>query len=171
MILIFGCLSYTCTCRLNYTNGRYLDAQNVTISTSNFGSLSSLADLAPFFPASNETNFIEYLEQRGYRLDGNLRAAPFDWRLGAGMPSIHYKQVASLAEYIGLSWQLISLQTRSKCQNGQLTIRIPTRIKNKCHMQGAPIQGAPILKSIIGVSLSIVSKPHINGTAIAELQA
>ena len=71
--------------RLNYTDGRYSDAQDVTISTANFGSLSSLADLTPFVPISNETNFIEYLVQRGYIIDENLRAAPFDWRLGASM--------------------------------------------------------------------------------------
>ena len=57
----------------------------MTISTANFGSLSSLADLTSFVPVSNETNFIDYLVQRGYIIDGNLRAAPFDWRLGAGM--------------------------------------------------------------------------------------
>ena len=71
--------------RLNYTNGRYLDAQDVTISTANFGSISSLADLISFLPVSDETNFIEYLEQRGYRIDGNLRTAPYDWRLGSSI--------------------------------------------------------------------------------------
>ena len=71
--------------RLNYTNGHYSDAQDVTVSTANFGSISSFADLSPFVPFSNETNFIEYLVQRGYRIDGNLRAAPYDWRLGSGM--------------------------------------------------------------------------------------
>jgi hypothetical protein len=75
----------TVTYRLNYTNGRYLDAQDVTVSTDNFGSISSLADLNPFIPVSNETNFIEYLVQRGYRIGGNLRAAPYDWRLGSSM--------------------------------------------------------------------------------------
>ena len=55
----------------------------MTISTSNFGNLSSFAEFESFFPVSDETNFIEYLEQRGYRIDGNLRAAPYDWRLGS----------------------------------------------------------------------------------------
>jgi ABC-type glycerol-3-phosphate transport system substrate-binding protein len=73
---------------LNYTDGRYLDAQDVTVSTANFGSLSSLADLTPYFPISDETNFIEYLVQRGYRIDGNLRAAPYDWRLASSMYGI-----------------------------------------------------------------------------------
>ena len=71
--------------RLNYTDGHYLDPQDVTVSTADFGSISSFADLASFFPISDETNFIEYLEQRGYRIDGNLRAAPYDWRLGSSM--------------------------------------------------------------------------------------
>ena len=58
----------------------------MTISTANFGSLLSLADLIPFVPlSSDETNFVEYLEQRGYRIDGNLRVAPYDWRLGSSM--------------------------------------------------------------------------------------
>ena len=70
---------------MNYTNGHYLDAQDVTISTANFGSLSSLADMTPYVPVSNETNFLQYLEQCGYRIDGNLRGAPFDWRLGSSM--------------------------------------------------------------------------------------
>ena len=57
----------------------------MTVSTADFGSISSFADLTPFFPISDETNFFEYLEQRGYRIDGNLRAAPYDWRLGSSM--------------------------------------------------------------------------------------
>ena len=71
--------------RLNYTEGRYLDAQDVTVSTADFESISSLVDLESFIPFSDETNFFEYLEQRGYRIDGNLRAAPYDWRLGTSM--------------------------------------------------------------------------------------
>ena len=71
--------------RLNYTDGRYLDPQDVTVSTADFGSISSFADLAPFSPILDRTIFFEYLEQRGYRIDGNLRAAPYDWRLGSSM--------------------------------------------------------------------------------------
>ena len=75
---------------LNYTDGRYLGAQNVTISTRDFGSISSLAnDLADFFPGvTNETNFLDYLVERGYTIDGNIRAAPYDWRLGGGIYSL-----------------------------------------------------------------------------------
>ena len=47
----------------------YLDVQDVTISTANFGSLSLFADLEPFIPISDETNFIEYFKQRGYTED------------------------------------------------------------------------------------------------------
>ena len=58
----------------------------MTISTANFGSLLSLPlDLIPFLPSSDITNFFEYFEQRGYVIDGNLRAAPYDWRLGSSM--------------------------------------------------------------------------------------
>ena len=58
----------------------------MTISTANFGSVSSLAaELRSIIFPSNQTIFIEYLEQRGYRLDGNLRVAPYDWRLGSSM--------------------------------------------------------------------------------------
>ena len=76
---------------MNYTDGRYLGAQDVTVSTANFGSLSSLADFTPYFPVSEETNFIEYLVQRGYRIDENLRAAPYDWRLASSMYDIELK--------------------------------------------------------------------------------
>ena len=76
---------------MNYTDGRYLGAQDVTVSTANFGSLSSLADFTTYFPVSEETNFIEYLVQRGYRIDENLRAAPYDWRLASSMYDIELK--------------------------------------------------------------------------------
>lgn len=59
----------------------------MTISTGDFGSISSLAnDLTQFVPVTNETNFFDYLVERGYTIDGNIRAAPYDWRLGGGKP-------------------------------------------------------------------------------------
>ena len=74
--------------RLNYTNdGQYLDTQDVTVSTVNFGSLSSFADFSDIFPPSDSDDaesIIDYFVDRGYSIDKNLRAAPYDWRLGAG---------------------------------------------------------------------------------------
>ena len=58
----------------------------MTISTRDFGSISSLAnDLVDFLPVTNETNFLDYLVERGYTIDENIRAAPYDWRLGGGI--------------------------------------------------------------------------------------
>ena len=75
--------------RLNYTDdGQVLDAQDVTVTTGEFGSLSSLADLSDFiadFPPSDNPSILEYFTTRGYILDQNIRAASYDWRLGAGM--------------------------------------------------------------------------------------
>ena len=71
--------------------GRYLDTEGVTVKTSNFGSLSSLVDLSFLYPDSNETiNFVDYFVERGYTADVNIRAAPYDWRLGGGMLIPYY---------------------------------------------------------------------------------
>ena len=51
--------------------------------TSNFGSLDSLIDLSEILPDTTEQD-IKYLVERGYTLDVNVKAAPYDWRLGAG---------------------------------------------------------------------------------------
>ena len=73
---------------MNYTiDGKYLDAQDVTVSTANFGSLSSVVDLSQLSPTSDsddDETIVQYFVDRGYTVDKNLRAAPYDWRLGAG---------------------------------------------------------------------------------------
>ena len=76
---------YVLTCRLTYVGGRYLDAEGVTISTMDFGKISSLVDIADLLPGpTNASDVGEYLIQRGYVIDKSIRAAPYDWRLGAG---------------------------------------------------------------------------------------
>ena len=71
------------TCRLSYSsdNDQYVDAPNVSVTTGNFGNLSSLANLGGIF---NNSGLINYFVDRGYTVDVNLQAAPYDWRLGAG---------------------------------------------------------------------------------------
>ena len=51
----------------------------------NFGKISSLVDIADLLPGPiNASNLGEYLVQHGYVVDKSIRAAPYDWRLGAG---------------------------------------------------------------------------------------
>ena len=71
-------------CRLNFTGGQYFDSQDVKVLTQQFGNISSLADLSDIFPAGSDANPIEYFTDRGYTVDVNIRAAAYDWRLGAG---------------------------------------------------------------------------------------
>ena len=72
--------------RLNYTDGEYLDAEDVTVSTTDFGKLSSSADLVDLIPPDIDViNFVDYFLERGYTADKNIRAAPYDWRLGGGI--------------------------------------------------------------------------------------
>ena len=75
--------------RLDYRNGHYADATNVTISTAEFGNVLSLVDLSELFPPellqnTSESDLGEYLVERGYVVNRNIRAASYDWRLGAG---------------------------------------------------------------------------------------
>ena len=74
-------------CRLNYTDGGYLDAPGVTVSTVDFGNLSSSAELNQLLLdlIENATNFVDYFVERGYTKDVSIRAAPYDWRLGGGI--------------------------------------------------------------------------------------
>ena len=72
------------THRLNNTDNQYLDANDVTVSTENFGSILSIADFSDIFPDDPTNGLIEYFVERGYTVDVNLRAAPYDWKLGAG---------------------------------------------------------------------------------------
>ena len=58
----------------------------MTISTENFGSILSVADFSAIFEIDDPTTaMVEYFVNRGYTVDVNLRAAPYDWRLGAGI--------------------------------------------------------------------------------------
>ena len=71
-------------CRLNYTDGRYSDSQDVTVTTADFGRLSSLVDFKDISPTMDDTNIEEYFLQRGYTENVDILAAPYDWRLGSG---------------------------------------------------------------------------------------
>ena len=76
--------------RLNYTeDNQYLDANDVTISTENFGSILSVADFSDIIDDPT-TSLVEYFVDRGYTVDVNLRAAPYDWRLAAGNIRVAY---------------------------------------------------------------------------------
>lgn len=72
------------THRLHYTDGRYSDTQDVTITTADFGSISSLVDFRDIFPTMDDSDIVNYFLQRGYTEDVDIRAAPYDWRLGSG---------------------------------------------------------------------------------------
>lgn len=76
--IVYTMLQYTC--RLDYANS-HSDAQGVTVTVAEFGSVSSVEFLhtVPYF-----YDFVEYFVGRGYTRDVNIRAAPYDWRLGAG---------------------------------------------------------------------------------------
>ena len=69
--------------RFDYTpeNG-YSDPPGVRVTVPDFGSISSIEFVGPYpfyYP------LVEYLVQRGYTRDVNIRAAPYDWRLNPGM--------------------------------------------------------------------------------------
>ena len=70
--------------RLNYSDGVYSDAQGVNVTAGPFGSVYSLLNFSEFFPPPSNPDFVEYFVHRGYVADVNIRAAPYDWRLGAG---------------------------------------------------------------------------------------
>lgn len=55
----------------------------MTVLTQDFGNLSSFVDLSDVFPAGSDANPMYYFANRGYTADVNIRAAPYDWRLGA----------------------------------------------------------------------------------------
>lgn len=76
--------------RLNYTDNYYSDAKDVTVSAENFGSIHSIANFSEIFGLSDDPNsrMIDYFVDRGYTVDKNLRAAPYDWRLAAGMSNL-----------------------------------------------------------------------------------
>ena len=69
---------------MNFTGGQYFDSQDVKILTQDFGNISSLADLSAILPAGSDIHPINYFTNRGYTADVNIRAAAYDWRLGAG---------------------------------------------------------------------------------------
>lgn len=74
-------------CRLNFTNGCYLDARNVTITPAEFGNVSSLVgflDILPAAAATDNLDIVQYFLKRGYTQNKDIRAAPYDWRLGSG---------------------------------------------------------------------------------------
>jgi hypothetical protein len=76
--------------RFDYTpdNG-YSDPPGVSVLVPDFGSISSIefVDPYPFYYP-----LVEYLVQRGYTRDVNIRAAPYDWRLNPGSYVEFYAQ-------------------------------------------------------------------------------
>ena len=69
---------------MNNKNNHFFDAEDVTISTENFGSISSIADFSDIIDTDPTNSMIDYFVDRGYTVDVNIRAAPYDWRLAAG---------------------------------------------------------------------------------------
>ena len=56
----------------------------MNILTQDFGNISSFADLSDIFPVGSDVYNIDYFTNRGYTANVNIRAAAYDWRLGAG---------------------------------------------------------------------------------------
>lgn len=74
--------------RLNYSSsGGYRDAEDVTLAAANFGSTSSVETLDLENTDRYFYQFVDYFAQRGYTRDVNIRAAPYDNRLGASKPN------------------------------------------------------------------------------------
>ena len=73
--------------RLNYSTDGYRDAEGVNVTAANFGSTSSVETLDLEDTDRYFFQFVDYFAQRGYTRDVNIRAAPFDNRLGASKPN------------------------------------------------------------------------------------
>ena len=56
----------------------------MSVFSPNFGSLDSLADFSDLFPDTTDQDINRYFLERGYTRNVNIRAASYDWRLGAG---------------------------------------------------------------------------------------
>ena len=78
--------------RFDYTpESGYSDPPGVTVTVPDFGSISSIEFVGPYpfyYP------LVEYLVQRGYTRDVNIRAAPYDWRLNPGMSKNKHRNSA-----------------------------------------------------------------------------
>ena len=81
LIIILSCHVMPCG-RLDVAGG-YSDAPGVTVTAPGFGSTSSVEFIGSDMPYMNE--LVDYFVQRGYVRNVNIRAAPYDWRLAAGM--------------------------------------------------------------------------------------
>ena len=73
-----------CAYRLNDTDG-YSDTPGVTVTAADFGNTSSVEYLDPTNSTPYFFFFVDYFVQHGYTRNKNIRAAPYDWRLGAGI--------------------------------------------------------------------------------------
>ena len=60
------------------------------VLTPDFGSVTSLANFSDIVPSNDDPDIVQYFLQRGYTSDVNIRAAPYDWRLGAGELNNYY---------------------------------------------------------------------------------
>ena len=73
---------------MNNSNGDYADAPEVSVTAGEFGSVNSFLNFSEFFPPTDDPDLVQYFIQRGYTADVNIRAAPYDWRLGASKINI-----------------------------------------------------------------------------------
>ena len=69
--------------RLNYSSTGYRDAEGVNVTAANFGSTSSVETLDMEKTDLYFFQFVEYFAQHGYKRNVNIRAAPYDYRLGS----------------------------------------------------------------------------------------
>ena len=82
-------------CRLNYSSTGYRDAEGVTVTAANFGNTSSVETLDLEDSDQYFFQFVDYFAQRGYTRDVNIRAAPYDYRLGASKLATCMHTIAS----------------------------------------------------------------------------
>ena len=77
-----------CPFRLQYDSAtnNYSAAEGVTVSVPGFGNTSTVEFIDPADSALDYLHiFVDYFIQRGYVRGRNIRAAPYDWRLAAGI--------------------------------------------------------------------------------------
>ena len=88
-------------CRLDYdpATDSYANASGVEVRAPGFGETGSVENLANDFlqtftdMVNAFEDMVDYFEDRGYEVGKTIRAAPYDWRLAAGIPESTWKQI------------------------------------------------------------------------------
>ena len=81
-----------CRLHFNRSTGEYSNTQGVETRVPGFGNTSCVENLDPTAPFLSKTSYfdllVEHFVQLGYERGESIRAAPYDWRLAAGMKAI-----------------------------------------------------------------------------------